>query len=61
MVSVGDRIRCVNSTRKDRIGKEWDVVPGGGKPTKTKAPKWWVSHCASYGDEFEVIKPKKER
>lgn len=58
-LSDGDKIICTHSTVKDRKGKTFTVSTSNHTSKKAQAkgivPKWWLSHCCSYGDRFDLI------
>jgi uncharacterized Zn ribbon protein len=55
----GDQVKCIRSTVEGREGTIF-TVSGGQSISKKRlqkgdhtVPKWWLSHCSSYGDRFE--------
>ena len=58
-LSDGDKILCTYSTVKDRKGKIFTASTSSSTSKKAQAkgivPKWWLSHCCSYGDMFDLI------
>ena len=56
LLGSGDRVRCVASSIKCRIGKEF-IVAGVRRPDfkKDVVTREWLSLCSCYGDRYELV------